>query len=111
MIRVCVPVGLMFAHLVLTSCSSRPQVDLARWREYRSAPGSTTADELSRAANTQSSSVHARLPQSMVSRAGDARDEVQSVGTLGRNPRVIDGEPKHMRPWPKRGTPEFEQLQ
>ena len=112
MVRLCVPVGLTFAHLVLSGCSYRQQVDLARWREYRSAPGSTTAEEFSRTAITRSSSVHARLPQTTISRAKDGRDEVQLVGTVGQSPRtIVDNEPKHLRPWPKRGTPEFEQLQ
>jgi hypothetical protein len=110
MVRVCVPAGLMLAHIVLAGCSHRQQVDLAQWREYRSAAGTTTAEELSRPAKTQTRSAQARLPQTMISRATDARDDVQPVGTVGQSPRTIDG-PKHMRPWPKRGTPEFEQLQ
>jgi len=100
----------MLAHLVLSGCSHRQQVDLAQWREYRSATGTTTAEELSRPAKTWANSAQARSSQTMTSRATAARDEVESVGTVGRSTGTTDG-PKHMRPWPKRGTPEFEQLQ
>src|SRR5262245_23974116 len=109
MVRFCVSTGLMFAQLVLSGCSYRQQVDLAQWREYRSAAGTTTAEELSRPVRARSNSTQVRLPQTMISRAKDARDQVQSVGTVDQRPRTIDVEPKHMRPWPNRGTPEFEQ--
>jgi len=100
MVRFCVPAAMMVAHLVLSGCSYRQQVDLAQWREYRNATGTTTAEELSRPPKTRANSAQARSSQAMISRASDPRNEVDSVGT-----------PKHMRPWPDRGTPEFEQLQ
>lgn len=106
MVRFCLPAGLMLAHLVLSSCSNRQQVDLTQWREYRA----TTTEELSRPVKTPSNSSQVGSPQAMISHATDARDEVESLETVGQTTGTIDG-PKHMRPWPKRGTPEFEQLQ
>jgi hypothetical protein len=109
MVRFCVPAALMVAHLVLSGCSHRQQIDFAQWREYRSATEATTA-ELSRPAKTRANSVQTRSSQTMISRAWTARDEVGSAGTVGQTTRTTDA-PKHMRPWPKRGSPEFEQLQ
>jgi len=106
MVRFCVLVGLMLTHLVLSGCSNRQQLDLTQWREYRP----TAAEKLSRPVTTSASAPQVRLPQAMISHASDAHDELESVGTVGRSTRTID-EPKHMRPWPRRGTPEFEQLQ
>src|SRR5262245_46595312 len=110
MVRFCVPAGLMLAHIILPGCSHRQQVDLAQWREYRSVTGTTTAEESSRPAKTRLNLAQARSPQSMISHATDARDVVQLIGTIGTSTETVDG-PKHMRPWPKRGTPEFEQLE
>jgi hypothetical protein len=110
MVRFCVPAGLMVVHLALFGCSHRQQVDLAQWRDYRSTAGPTTAEELSRPVKTRANSAQARSPQTMISRVKDERDQVEPVETVGRSTGTIDG-PKHMRPWPKRGTPEFEQLQ
>jgi hypothetical protein len=110
MVRFSVPAGLIFAQIVLAGCSYREQVDMAQWREYRTATGTTTAEELSRPGKTRANSAQARSSQAMISRAKDTRDDVESVGTVGQTTRPVDG-PKHMRPWPKRGTPEFEQLQ
>src|SRR5262245_4852857 len=104
MVRFCVPAGLMLAHLVLVGCSSRQHVDLSQWREYRP----TTAEELPQPVKESAPQVRSR--QAMISHATDAHAEVESVGTVGRATGTIDG-PKHLRPWPKRGTPEFEQLQ
>jgi Tfp pilus assembly protein PilP len=98
MARFCVLVGLMLAQLVLSACSSRPQVDLTQWRDYRA----TTA--------ASAKPLQVRSPQAMISHATEAHGEVESVGTVGRSTGTIDG-PKHLRPWPKHGTPEFEQLQ
>jgi len=109
MVRSCVPAGLMVAHLVLSGCSYRQQVDLAQWREYRSTTETKTAEESSGRVKTRANSAQARSPQTTLSRATDAVDDVQPVGTVGQSSGRID-EPKHMRPWPKRGTPEFEQL-
>jgi hypothetical protein len=111
MVRFCVPAGLVVAHLVLSGCSHRQQVDLAQWREHRGTAGATTAEELSRPLKGRVNSTQARSPEATIFRAKkDAREEMEPVGTVGQSPRTIDG-PKHMRPWPKRGTPEFEQLQ
>src|SRR5262245_8013190 len=106
MVRFCAPVGLLLAHLVLSGCSNRQQLDLTQWRDYRP----TTAEESSRPAKASAKSGTVRSQQAMHSRATDARAEVESVGTVGRATGTIDG-PKHLMPWPKRGTPEYEQLQ
>jgi hypothetical protein len=106
MVRFCVPAGLMLAHLVLFGCSARQQVDLNQWREYRP----TTAEELPRPVKASANPSQVRSRQAMISHATDAHAEVESVGTVGRANETIGG-PKHLRPWPKRGTPEFEQLQ
>jgi outer membrane murein-binding lipoprotein Lpp len=98
MVRFFVLTGLTLAQLVLSGCSNRQQVDLTQWRDYRA----TTA------ASAKPSQV--RSPQAMISHATEAHAEVESVGTVGRSTGTIDG-PKHLRPWPKKGTPEFEQLQ
>jgi hypothetical protein len=100
----------MLVHLVLSGCSHREQVDLAQWRDYRSTAGATTGEESSRPVKARANSAQARSPQTMISRATDARAEVEPVGTVGRSTGTVDA-PKHMRPWPKRGTPEYEQLQ
>jgi len=110
MVRFCVSAGLIVAYLVVSGCSHRQQIDLAQWREYRGTAGGTTAEELSRPVKTRANSTQARPPQTMTSRAKDERDQLEPVGTVGRSTGTIDS-PKHMRPWPKRGTPEFEQLQ
>jgi len=102
--RFCVLAGLMLA--LLSGCSSRQQVDLTQWRDYRD----TSAEELSRPVKTSAKPSQARSIQAMAARATDAHAEVESVGTVGRAAGTIDG-PRHLRPWPKRGTPEFEQLQ
>ena len=109
MVRFYLAASLVVAHLVLSACSYRQQGDFAQWREYRGAAGATTAEELSRPVKTRNSA-QARSPQTTTSRAADERDQVELVGTVGQSTGAIDG-PKHMRPWPKRGTPEFEQLQ
>jgi hypothetical protein len=106
MARFCVLAGLMLAQLVLSSCSSRQQVDLTQWRDYRD----TTAKELSRPLKTSAKPSQVGSLQAKVSRATDAHAVAESVGTVGRAAGTSDG-PKHLRPWPKRGTPEFEQLQ
>ena len=106
MVRFCVPVGLMLAHLVLFGCSNRQQVDLTQWRDYRP----TTAEELSRPVKASANPSQVRSRQAMISRVTDAEAEVESVGTVGRATGAIDG-PRHLRPWPKRGTPEYERLQ
>jgi outer membrane murein-binding lipoprotein Lpp len=106
MARFCILAGLMLAQLVLSGCSSRQQVDLTQWRDYRA----TTAEELPRPVKTSAKPLWVRSAQAMASRATDAHAEVGSVGTVGRGARTNDG-PKHLGPWPKRGTPEFEQLQ
>jgi len=90
MVRFCV--GLTLAHLVLSGCSNRQQLDLTQWREYRP----TTAVELSRPVKAPANPSQARSPVT------DAHAE-RATGTT-------DG-PKHLRPWPNHGTPEFEQLQ
>ena len=77
MVRFSVPAGLIFAHIVLAGCSYRQQVDIAQWSENRTAR--TTAEELSRPTKTRTSSAQA---QPMISRAKDAREEVESVGTV-----------------------------
>src|SRR5262245_14178978 len=106
MVRFCVLAGLMLAHLALSACSNRQQLDLTQWREYRP----TTAEELSRPVKASANPPQVRSRQAMISRATDAEAEVESVGTVGRGTGTIDG-PKHLRPWPKRGTPEYERLQ
>jgi|SRR5215475_1852922 hypothetical protein len=106
MVRFCLPAGLMLVHLLLSGCSNRQQVDLTQWREYRP----TTAEELPRPAKGSANLSQARSRQAMISRVSDAHAELESVGTVGRATETIDG-PKNLRPWPKRGTPEYEQLQ
>ena len=98
MVRFCVPVGLMLAHLVLSDCSNRQQLDLTQWREY----DPTTAEEPSRPVKASVDPSQARSRQ--------ATDADPKVGTVGRATGITDV-PKHLRPWPKQGTPEFEQLQ
>jgi hypothetical protein len=106
MARFCVLAGLLLAQHVLSGCASRQQVDLTQWRDYRE----TTVEELSRPVRTSAKPTRVRSAQAMAVRATDADAEVGSVGTVGRAAGTIDG-PRHLRPWPKRGTPEFEQLQ
>ena len=106
MVRLCLRAGLMLAHLVLFGCANRQELDLTQWRDYQPA----TAEEVSRPVKTSANPPKVRSPQTMISYAADSHDELESVGTVGRSIRPVD-EPKHMRPWPKRGTPEFEQLQ
>jgi hypothetical protein len=106
MVRFCVLAGLMLAQPVLSGCANRHQVDLTQWRDYHA----TTAEELPRPVKTPAKPSQARSPQATVSRATDGHAEVESVGTVGQATGTNDG-PKHLRPWPKRGTPEFEQLQ
>src|SRR5262249_50300481 len=98
--------GLLLAQLVVSGCSSRQQVDLSQWRDYRDA----TAEESLRPVRTSAKPSRVRSAQAAASHATDAQSEVESVGTVGRAAGANDG-PRHLRPWPKRGTPEFEQLQ
>src|SRR5262245_3870830 len=102
--RFCVLAGWM--SFLLSGCASRKQGDWTQWRDYRD----TSAEELSRSVKTSAKPSQARSIQAMAARATDAHAEVESVGTVGRAAGTIDG-PRHLRPWPKRGTPEFEQLQ
>ena|SRR5215475_14072464 len=106
MVRFCVPAGLMLAQLVLSGCSSRQQLDLTQWRDYRE----KTAEELPRPVKTSANPSRVRSAQAVAAHATDAQSEVESVGTVGRAAGPNDG-PRHLRPWPKRGTAEFEQLQ
>jgi outer membrane murein-binding lipoprotein Lpp len=106
MVRFCVLAGLMLAQLVVSGCSNRQQVDLTQWRDYRA----TTAEELSRPVKASANPSQVRSRQAMTSRATEAHAEVESVGAVGRATGTMDG-PRHLRPWPKRGTPEYEQLQ
>src|SRR5215813_3868746 len=110
MVRFYAPAALMIVHLIISGCSSRQQVDLAQWREYRGATATMTAEESPRPAKVRTSSAQAPSSEAKNSRANVAPDEVESVGTLGQITKSVD-DPKHMRPWPKRGSPEFEQLQ
>jgi len=87
MVRFCVPVGLMLAHLVLSGCSNRQQLDLTQWREYRAA----TAEESSRSVKASPNPSQVRSRQAMISRATDAHAEVESGGTVGRATGTIDG--------------------
>jgi hypothetical protein len=96
--RRCIPVGLTIATLILPGCANRQQqVDLTQWRDYRP--------------DTREGS-HQRTKVTMRSQEvpGAKSDVMESVGTVGRATGAVDG-PRHLRPWPKRGTPEFEQLQ
>jgi len=105
MVRFCVPAGLLLVHLVLTGCSNRQQVDLTQWRDYRATPAEKWSRPVKSVKPPQGQSA-----QVVNSRRIDAHDELESVGTIGRATGTIDG-PKQLRPWPKRGTPEYEQLQ
>jgi hypothetical protein len=104
MVRFCVP--LILVHLVLSACSNRQQVDLTQWRDYRA----TAAEGLPRPAKTSANLSQVRSPQATISHATAAHAEKESGRTVGRAAGAIDG-PDHLRPWPKRGTPEYEQLQ
>ena len=114
MLRVCIPVGLTIATLILPGCANRQQVDLSQWRDYRP----DTREELPPRTKVTMRSQEVPGAKSagtkVAVRSQDApaakSDVVESVGTVGRANGTVDG-PRHMRPWPKRGTPEFEQLQ
>jgi hypothetical protein len=100
MFRVWIPVGLTIATLILPGCANRQQVDLTQWRDYRPDRGE----------ESPSRTKVAKRSQEVPSAKSAASSDMKSVGTVGRGTGTVDG-PKYMRPWPKRGTPEFEQLQ
>jgi len=106
MARFCVLAGLMLAQLVFSACSSRQQLDLTQWRDYR---GSSN-EEVSRPIRTSAKPSRVRSAQAVAAHVTDAQSQVESAGTVGRAAGPNDA-PRHLRPWPKRGTAEFEQLQ
>ena len=104
------PAGLILVHFVISGCSYRQQVDLSQWREYRGTTEIISAKESSRPLKARANLAYVRLPKTMMSRATDTGEVVQSVEAAGRGRETNDGL-KDIRPWPKRGTPEFEKLQ
>lgn len=94
MMRVCAPMGLALAGFILSGCSNWHYADVAQWRQAHPA----AADQSSRRVRTSSPS-----PQATPSRVTAARGEVVTTGTVG--------ESRPLKPWPKVGTPEWEQLQ
>ena len=113
MIRLCILVGLSIATLILPGCANRQQVDLSQWRDYR--PDTREESTQRTKVTTRSEEVppakSAGTKVAMRSQAtpGAKSDVMESIDTIGRGTGTVDG-PRHMRPWPKRGTPEFEQL-
>ena len=114
MIRFSIPVGLTIATLTLPGCANRQQVDLSQWRDYRP---DTREESTSRTKVTVQSegvsgvkSAGTKVAMRSQETPSVKSDVTESVGTVGRAAGPVDG-PRHMRPWPKRGTPEFEQLQ
>jgi hypothetical protein len=114
MIRLCIPVGLTIATLILPGCANRQQVDLSQWRDYRpeTREESTSRTKVTMRSEEVPGAKSAGTKVAMRSQVtpGAKSDVVESTGTVGRATGTVDG-PSHMRPWPKRGTPEFEQLQ
>jgi len=116
-IRVCIPLGL--TALILAGCANRQQVDLSQWRDYRPdtreeslARGKVTmrSEEALPTAKPPGTKVAMRSPEASNTRSATKSDVIESAGTVGLATGAVDA-PRHMRPWPKRGTPEFEQLQ
>ena len=100
MARFCFPVGLLIATLVLPGCASRQQADLSQWRDYRA----DTEEEPP--ARTKAASRSREAPGA---KSAASSEVMETVGTVGRTTATIDG-PRHLRPFPARGTPEHEQL-
>ena len=118
MIRVLAVVGLAIATLILPGCANRQQVDLSQWRDYRpdtreelpSRTKVTVRSQEAPSANPAGTKVAMRSQGSPNARSATSSDVIESVGTVGLAAGT-DDRPRHMRPWPKRGTPEYEQLQ
>jgi len=83
-------VGLAFSSLILSGCSSGPNVDTTQWRPYRLA----TVDDPPRRVRRAAPSQEARTIQ-----AGGG----QAAGTIGGTSSI--------KPWPRRGTREWDELQ
>src|SRR5262245_55924537 len=95
MMRFCILMGLAFANLILFGCSNWHHVDLAQVRQSR-----PTTAEPSRHVKASSMPVQAKSTQATV---------FESVGVASKS--GVSGESREIRPWPKVGTPEWEQLQ
>jgi len=87
MMRLLVPIGLTFAGLLASGCSGGYYVDAAQYRQARVA----TADDPTRRTRVVSSGVRTRTARTTIT---------QNDGTVG--------EADQIRPWPRRGTPEWE---
>src|SRR5262245_42207355 len=94
MMRAWMPVGLVCAGLILSGCSNWHYVDLAQWRQTNAA----AADQSSRHVKTSLGRPQASSPW-----AAAAQDAVESTATVGKS--------RPLKPWPKVGTPEWDQLQ
>jgi hypothetical protein len=95
--RLCAPVGMILATLILGGCSSAHPIitnpaDTTQWRLYR--PGMATAPV--RRVNAAS-----RRPARVLAR--DTNDEALTTGTVAQS--------RALRPWPRVGTPEWFEIQ
>ena len=95
--RLCTPLGLVVATLIVGGCSNAPfvathSVDTSQWRLYRPGMGSAPPRR-ARTASRPSPSVLAR----------GASIEVEVTGTVAPS--------RAHRPWPRVGTPEWNEIQ
>jgi hypothetical protein len=103
MVRLLVTVWLMLASALLSGCSSGQQPDWSQWREYRPAPGEESSPPIKRSSRSQQAA-------SATAQAIPVLGDPESTGTVGRTAGP-SAQARDIRPWPKRGTPEWEQLQ
>src|SRR5262245_62642241 len=89
-LRLSMLVGLALSNLILSGCSSGPNVDTTQWRPYRLA----TADDPPRPVRRAAPSPEAR--------------PIQAAG--GKDAGTISGA-SSLKPWPRRGTREWDELQ
>jgi len=83
-------VGLALSSLILSGCSSAPNVDATQWRPYRL----TTADD----------------PPRRVRRAAPS-PEARTIQAAGGHDAGTIGGASSLKPWPRRGTREWDELQ
>jgi len=87
------PVGLTLVSLIISGCSQWRQVDLAQLRQSQA----VTAEKAARQVKVSSQSIQAKSPH-----ATTVAERVETPGTVDQ--------PTEMKPWPKIGTPEWQQL-
>ncbi len=94
------PLGLILATIILFGCASSTSVDTTQYRLYR--PGMES--EAPRRVGTAP-----RRPAPVLAR--DAESEIPVTGTVARSSAQPPGQSTAHRPWPRVGTPEWQQLQ